>query len=215
MIRTDPRSTTFFAAAEYANYEAVPGDIVEFGVFAGTSLALLARGHAFDQKGMERRVVGFDSFEGLPESAEPHARWRPGDCARTGEWHPVLTVGDPVTPDATLQLFRMCELPAPVLHAGRFSETLPGAFPAQYPRVAIVHFDCDLYESTREALEAVAPSLQDGAILLFDDWFHYKGHPRKGEARAFHEFLESHPEWGAVPYRTYATFCNSFIVHRR
>ena len=52
-------------------------------------------------------------------------------------------------------------------------------------------------------------------MLLFDDWFHYRGHPGKGEARAFSEFLAAHPEWGAAQYQPYATFCNSFILHRR
>src|SRR5690606_22903461 len=102
----------------------------------------------------------------------------------------------------------------PVLRVGPFHDTLRGAFPAQHPRAAIVHFDCDLYESTREALEGVAPSLQDGAMLLFDDWFHYKADPSKGQARAFDEFLAGHPEWRAVHYRTYSTFCSAFILHR-
>jgi len=126
-----------------------------------------------------------------------------------------LQVGDPVTPEVTRRLFDACGLEAPVLHVGAFEKTLPAAFPAVHRQVALAHFDCDLYESTRDALAAVAPVLQDGAMLLFDDWFHYRGHPGKGESRAFSEFLAAHPEWGAVQYQPYATFCNSFILHRR
>jgi len=211
----DPRWTTFCRAVEYIDYEAVSGDIVEFGVFTGISLALLAKAHSFDTKGMHRRVGGFDSFRGLPGSNEPHARWRPGDCSSNHSWHPLLRVGDPVTPDVTRQLFELSGLDAPMLHVGPFSETLPAAFPAAHPKVALAHFDCDLYESTRDALAAIAPVLQDGAMLLFDDWFHYRGHPGKGEARAFSEFLAAHHQWGAVQYQPYATFCNSFILHRR
>jgi O-methyltransferase len=215
LTRRDRRFSTFVDGLEYINYEAVAGDIVEFGVFTGVSLALLAKAVTFDAKGMHRRVVGFDSFEGLPGSSEPHARWQPGDCATNHAWHPLLAVGDAVTPDVTRQLFRACGLGEPILHVGPFAATLPAAFPAQHSRVALAHFDCDLYESTRAALEAIAPALQDGSLLLFDDWFHYRGNPTKGEARAFGEFLEAHPEWGAVQYRSYGTFCNSFILHRR
>lgn len=211
----DPRWTTFCRAVEYVDYEAVPGDIVEFGVFTGISLALLAKAHALDPKGIDRRVGGFDSFEGLPGSNEQHARWQPGDCSANHSWHPLLDVGDPVTPDVTRQLFDICGLEAPLLHVGTFDRTLPAAFPAVHRQVALAHFDCDLYESTRDALAAIAPALEDGAMLLFDDWFHYRGHPGKGEARAFSEFLAAHPEWGAVQYQPYATFCNSFILHRR
>jgi hypothetical protein len=215
LARADPRWETFVDVMEYINYEAVPGDIVEFGVFTGISLALLAKSYSFDAKGMHRRVAGFDSFEGLPGSAEPHARWKPGDCSCSHGWHPLLSQGDPATPAVTFDLFAACGLPAPILHVGRFDETLPRAIPAEHPQIALAHFDCDLYESTHVALEASAAALQDGTVLLFDDWFHYKGHPAKGEARAFGEFLEAHPEWGAVHYRSYATFCNAFILHRR
>ena len=78
-----------------------------------------------------------------------------------------------------------------------------------------MHLDCDLYESTREALEYASPALQDGAMLMFDDWFHYRANPHKGQARAFSEFLAAHPEWIATSYRTYATFCHAFILSRR
>ena len=214
LIARDPRWKTFCRAIEYVNYEAVPGDVVEFGVFTGISLALLTKAHSFDPKGMNRRIVGFDSFQGLPGSNEKHARWQPGDCSSNHSWHPLLDVGDPVTADVTLRLFEACALDPPVLHVGAFEETLPRVFPAVHSRIALVHFDCDLYESTRDALAAIAPCLQDGAMLLFDDWFHYRGNPAKGESRAFSEFLAAHPEWGAVQYQPYATFCNSFILYR-
>jgi O-methyltransferase len=215
LTRQDRRFETFVDGLEYINYEAVAGDIIEFGVFTGVSLALLAKAASFDPKGLTRRIAGFDSFEGLPGSSEQHPRWQPGDCSTNHVWHPLLAVGDAVTPDVTRELFRMCALNEPVLHVGPFERTLPAAFPSEYPRIALAHFDCDLYESTRDALQAIAPALQDGTLLLFDDWFHFRGNPSKGEARAFGEFLASHPEWGAVQYRQYATFCNSFILHRR
>src|SRR5262249_47193684 len=105
LIRADPRWDTFNAAIEYINYEAVPGDIVEFGVFTGVSLALFAKAYSFDHKGMVRRIVGLDSFEGLPGSGEAHARWQPGACARNRVWHPLIDVGDRVTPEVTRELF--------------------------------------------------------------------------------------------------------------
>jgi O-methyltransferase len=215
LIRRDPRSQTFFSAIDFVNYERVPGDIVEFGVFTGVSLALLAKGHSFDPKGMTRRIVGFDSFDGLPPSAEPHAVWREGACRTAHGWHPLVEEGAPVTPAITRALFSACGLPEPELHEGRFDDTARPLFPARYGAVAIAHLDCDLYESTRSALHAIAPALQDGTVLLFDDWFHYRGNPTKGEARAFREFLDEHPEWTSAHYRSYATFCNSFILSRR
>jgi hypothetical protein len=199
---------------EYVNFERVEGDILEFGVFGGLTLTLLAEGHRFDTKGMTRRVVGFDSFRGLPKGAEAHARWREGDCATMHSWHPQLAIGDPVSAEAVFRLFQACGLPSPELEQGPFEETLPATLPSKYGKTAVVHIDCDLYESTKIVLDAVSPTLQEGTIVLFDDWFHYRGNPNRGEARAFNEFLESHPEWQAQPYRTYGTFCNSFVLYR-
>jgi hypothetical protein len=215
IIRRDERSQTFMSAVAYIDYERIPGDVVEFGVFTGLSLAQLAQGHLFDPKGMERRFIGFDSFEGLPPSTEAHARWQPADCAVNHGWHPRLPIGAKVTPEVTRELFAACRLPPPLLHVGAFSDTVGRLVPADISQIALVHFDCDLYESTREALEASAPALQDGAMLMFDDWFHYRGNPRKGQARAFGEFLSKHPEWTASPYRSYATFCQAFVISRQ
>ena len=50
-------------------------------------------------------------------------------------------------------------------------------------KAAIVHIDCDLYESTRLALEFIAPLLVDVTILIFDDWFHFSGHPQRGDRK--------------------------------
>jgi len=215
IIRRDDRASTFMCALDYINYERIPGDVLEFGVFTGLSLAILSQGHAFDPKGMDRRFVGFDSFAGLPSSADAHARWQPADCATNHGWHPRLPFGARVTPEVTRDLFAACELPEPELHVGAFVDTIARVVPSRHPAIALAHLDCDLYESTRDALEASAPALQDGAMLMFDDWFHYRGNPRKGQSRAFSEFLSAHPEWIATSYRTYATFCHAFILSRR
>jgi O-methyltransferase len=215
IVRRDARCHTFFRAIEFINYEQVPGDIVECGVFGGLSLALLAKGATFDAKGMSRRIVGIDSFEGLPLDVEQHPRWNERDCAVVHGWHPFLNAGDRVSAESTRALFDLCGLDSPILHTGRFGEVLPRIVPSLHDSIALLHVDCDLYESTREVLDGVASALQDGTIILFDDWFHYRGNPHRGEARAFREFLAEHPEWEAVHWTSYATFCNAFILSRQ
>lgn len=209
------RWTMFTRAADFVNFEVVEGNFLEFGVFGGVSLALLADAYRCDPKGMERRIVGYDSFGGLPGSEERHARWDAGDCARMHGWHPLLKVGDPVTKEATLELFRQCQLPTPELEVGLYHETLPRTIPSKYARAALIHIDCDLYESTKTVLEGVASILQEGTVVLFDEWFSYKGNPNRGEARAFNEFLDEHPEWRARHYQSYGAFSDSFILYRK
>lgn len=213
--RHPEREVMFLRAAEFVNFEAVEGDILEFGVFGGLSLLLLAHAHRCDPKGMVRRVVGFDSFSGLPGGEETHPRWTEGDCARMHGWHPFLRAGDPVGRETTVELFRRSRLPLPELEEGPFEKTIPAAIPSKYSAAAIVHIDCDLFESTELVLNGIRPVLQEGTVLLFDEWFSYKGSPKRGEARAFEEFLNRYPEWGARHYQTYGTFSNSYILYRK
>ena len=215
VIGMDRRWPVFLDAVSYVNAQRIPGAIAEFGVYGGISLALLAHAHAVTAAGLARRVLGADSFAGLPASEHEHPRWRRGAFATNLWWHPTLAVGEPVTADAVRALFAACRLPEPDLLAGLFHESLPPVIPSRYPALALVHIDCDLYESTCDVLEAIAPALQDGAMVLFDDWFLFKGDPTKGEARALREFLARRPEWAAAQYRAYGTCCNAFILRRR
>jgi hypothetical protein len=67
----------------------VPGDIAECGVHKGGSLVPMAI--YVQQKGIPKRLLGFDSFEGLPDSVAfdlqlggPHSEWkRPGEMSNT------------------------------------------------------------------------------------------------------------------------------------
>ena len=208
------RWAAFERAIDFVNRLAVPGDILEFGVFAGASLALLVHAHERHPHGLPRRAFGFDSFQGLPATSDPHPVWRQGAFGVNRWWHPTLPIGAAATPAAVHELFRACALPGPTVVEGAFFETLPRVVPREVPAAAVVHLDCDLYESTRDALEGVAAALQDGTVLLFDDWFLYHGNPDRGEARAFGEFLEARPGWGATQYSSYGICANAFILYR-
>jgi hypothetical protein len=198
------------------DYELVPGDIFEFGVYTGRSLALLAHYHQVNRKSIHhidftRRVAGFDSFEGLP-SGDDHPRWKSGMFSVNHSFHPIAKQGEPVTPRVIQQLFEKYELPAPEIEAGLFSDVLPDVIGSKYTAAAVVHIDCDLYESTLDVFHGIAPILQEGTILLFDDWFNFRGSRHKGEQRAFYEFMAGQTQWTYTPYQPYATFGNSFIV---
>src|SRR5690606_27483706 len=55
-------------------------------------------------------------------------------------------------------------------------------------KASIVWLDADLYSSTVTVLDFIRPLLQDGTVLIFDDWFSYRGNPHKGVQRAFNEW---------------------------
>lgn len=223
-LKYDARTTFFVNAMQFINWERIEGDIVEFGVSVGKSLGLLgvlleenlALWQYSESACRSRRLIGLDTFSGLPDDDQIHPRWGRGSFATNYlQGHPSLSYGEPITPDSICRLFRHCALPEPELLVGLFSQTLPDLIPGKTQKAALVHIDSDLYPSAREALFGVEPILQDGSLICFDDWFMYRGNPNKGEQRAFREFLAEHPHWQAVPYQTYSVFCNSFIMHRR
>lgn len=137
------------------NHNWFNGWAVEFGVYSGYSLNLIA-GHM--------PVIGFDSFEGLPED------WRPGFPKGTFSAPPIAAPGNAM------------------IVPGLFSDTVP-TFP--FPELELVHIDCDLYSSTVTALEAITPRVSAGTIIVFDE---YEGMNEDGsifddEKRAFNEWL--------------------------
>jgi len=223
-LKADARCAFFVNAIQFLNWERVEGDLLEFGVAVGKSLALLAQLQRENLAWWRyaepvctgRRVAGFDTFSGLPADDTPHPRWGTGSFGTNYLYdHPTMTLDEPITPDAIRRLFAASGLAPPELEVGLFDDTMPRAIPAKYARAALVHIDSDLYASAKAALVGVEPILSDGALILFDDWFMYRGNPNQGEARAFREFLDEFPRWQAIPYQTYSVFCNSFIMHRR
>ena len=61
-------------------------------------------------------------------------------------------------------------------------------------KARVIMIDCDLKESTRLALEFVKPSIQEGTVIIFDDYNYYKGNKDKGEYAAFSDFRKKYPE---------------------
>lgn len=138
------------------------GWAVEFGVYSGYSMGIIAE---------RMPVIGFDSFEGLPEDWRegfPKGSFGPGDGP---------SLGVSLMPPAYAMVV-----------PGWFINTLPG-FP--FPPLALVHIDCDLYSSTITALDAVRPHIHAGTIVVFDEYHGYGGW-EKHEARAWAEFCDTH-----------------------
>jgi hypothetical protein len=148
----------------------VPGAIVEFGVFEGGWLELLL--DTMDRIGMERPVLGFDSFEGLPtpSDADEGMGWE------EGQFNAPL--------EGVSARLRLAERPHLKLIKGWFCDTI-GLPEAQVDQIAYARVDGDLYESAVDTLSYLTGKLSDGSILVFDDWTF---NPDKGETRAFFEW---------------------------
>lgn len=174
---------------EYVCRNAVEGEIAEFGTMTGLSASVLARALGAEQshRGGERFLHLFDSFEGLPvATAEPD---RNAPLVQAGIWAAGTCRG--VSPD---ELRAMCARFLPpsriAIHPGWFSASLP-AVPDR-TRFALIHVDCDLYQSTLDVLVHVFSRgmVSEGAALFFDDWNCNRASRVLGEQRAWAEVVE-------------------------
>lgn len=176
-------------AMYFANVEGVEGDYLEFGMFEGTSfIAAFESWRAMRISGtlMPRRFIGFDSFHGFKyfSSKDAHPFFKEGEFnssyhktekrirrhfGRRAEWKIV---------------------------PGYVEETIKGRdiVADGYPKVAVAFIDIDLGEPTKTALDYIRPALQEGSVLLLDDFFNYRASQEKGVAGAFAAFQKAHPE---------------------
>lgn len=136
-----------------------PGWVFEFGVYKGQSLRL------FRHADPTRHMVGFDSFEGLPQA------WRPGyPQGHFRSTEPIAIEGVDIV-------------------KGLFEHTVAPYFQDLSVPVGLVHIDCDLYSSTATVLEGIAPVLLPGVVILFDEYRNYPGYEQH-EYRAWQECRE-------------------------
>lgn len=151
--------------------------------------------------------VAFDSFEGLPkvEGIDKLEVFKEGELA-TAESDFIRIVVAAGMPRDRLRTVK-----------GFYDRTLTRELASSLSgrMAALVYIDCDLYASTQPVLEFIKDFLQEGTIIVFDDWFCYRGRRDRGEQRAFREFRERHPELEFVPYLQ-TSMAQSFIfVGRR
>ena len=79
----------------------------------------------------------------------------------------------------------------------------------------MIMIDCDLYESTVPVLEFITDLVQQGTIIVFHDWFRFKGDPNCGEQKACREWLDQHPEIELIEFWREAPQAVSFVVNMR
>ncbi|MCR9135645.1 MAG: TylF/MycF family methyltransferase [Alphaproteobacteria bacterium] len=151
--------------------EHVPGVVMEFGVFEGRWLGVLA--DIRDKFDLNRSIYGLDSFQGLSE-VSPDVDL---DCWHKGQYKADF--------DDVYEMLRCKDRAYLHLVKGWFSESLQFEEIQSLDSVAFARIDCDLYQPTVEVLEYLGPRLADGAILVFDDW---TWNVEKGETRAFAEW---------------------------
>ena len=171
----------------FAFLEQIAGDYLEFGTFEGTSLiAAFESDRRFRTSTTPTRTFwGFDSFEGF-KYFDPRDR------------HPFFQEGDFVSnyEQTRKRLEKHVKNKAGwKLVKGYFEDTIQNKTAPDFgiKRASVALIDCDLGTPALLALNFMKPVLQNGTVIILDDYFAYKGSQQGGVAGAFHQFQTENP----------------------
>lgn len=154
----------------------VPGNIVEFGCYIGTTSLFIRRLLRSTGQSKERQFHAYDSFEGLPLKS-PQDESTAGTAFQSGELS--------VSKKRFLQEFTRAGLQPPVTHKGWFKDLPPESVPEQ---IAFAFLDGDFYGSILDSLRLVWPRLAPGGVITIDD---YGREALPGVERAVHDFFQN------------------------
>ena len=197
------------------------GDYLEFGVYYGDSFIESYKQYQGFRRWLKRQLnspeswrrevaekfIGFeatfhgmDTFGGMPKNNEGNAIFAEGTFMS----------------DFNL-VYSKCKIAwgggvgSFKLYQGLFKDTASELKLNINEKAAIINIDCDIYESTCDALNISATWIQVGSVLLFDDYNCYCADNSKGERKAFLEFLENtkfqFEKWFTYQYAGQAYLC--------
>jgi len=148
----------------------IEGDFVECGTYKGGSAAVIAH-----YMKAHRHLWLYDSFQGLPPATEV-------DGADAQEW----TGKCYGTETEVLELMKAAGVPENrfTLMKGWFNETFKEHLPE---KVAFLHCDADWYDSVLLVLETFYPRMENGAVIVLDDFGAWEGC-----REAFYDFCQKH-----------------------
>jgi hypothetical protein len=178
-------SRIFFMNELYLKAVPLHGVIMEFGCRWGQNLALFLNLRGIHEPfNFNRKIVGFDTFQGFPCINEKDGGLAGVDDFRvTPEYEQyleqILEVHDSDNPVGHVKKFELVKGDA-VVGLRKYLEDNPETI------IALAYFDLDLYEPTRGCLELIQDHLAKGSVIGFDE-LNYPVFP--GETLAFKEVM--------------------------
>lgn len=182
----------FLARYELFKLQAkIKGCIIECGVHNGGGLFAWAKLSAdLEPIALDRRIFGFDTFEGFPEISKKDERGEANKDLKIGGFSSAQGVLDEINDlikeyDDNRFLNQFQKI---FIVKGDATKTIPQFIEEhKYLLISLLFMDFDLYEPTKVALEYFLPRMCKGAVLAFDEinnpWW-------PGETTALLETLE-------------------------
>jgi hypothetical protein len=166
-----------FALRESVNYvveHAIPGDVVECGVWKGGSMMAIAR-TLLERGSTDRTLYLFDTFEGMSEPSAVDKSFSgeaASDVLRNSDKDSVFWAYGPLDGVKSVMRDTGYDQGKVIFVKGKVEATIPERAPE---RIALLRLDTDWYESTYHELVHLYPRLSVGGVLIIDDYGHWQG----------------------------------------
>lgn len=178
-----------YQAVEYITKHKIPGDIVECGVWKGGSsmvAALTLKG----LKSFSRRLFLYDTYEGMSKPTKKDisvfnhqqkaiSEWKRNLNGNINNW--CFVSEEEVRRNMFSTGYSRNKL---LFIKGKVEDTIPEHLPK---KIALLRLDTDWYESTKHELVHLYPLLQEGGVLIIDDYGDWQG-----SKDATDEYLKEH-----------------------
>ena len=212
--RPSNRSNCLHFCYEFIAKSDLNGPYAEFGTYEGKSFinAYEAISYWTEQAEIngwrfnDKQMYAFDSFEGLPSETEnekltSYSIFKPKQyaCAKL----------------SFQERLKRSKVQMGNVHIteGFFDQSLAKfSMTKEADPFSVINIDCDLYSSAVPVFDFITTRVQDGCILILDDYFCYRGHPSRGVRRALDEWIEKNDSYYITPYFKYSWAGQVFIL---
>ena len=159
----------------------LPGDVLEFGVYKGSSLIQFLSFRELYENCESRSIVGFDMYGKFPDDLKK----LDSDKSFIRKFEKDGGYG---ISEADLDMFlKKKNFSNYSLICGDILKTLPDYLKNNpEKRFSLIHIDVDVYEPTKHILENTWDKIVEGGVLILDDYGTVEG-----ETKAVDEFLHN------------------------
>ena len=175
------RISDFIAHLElYKMILKLPGDVLEFGVFKGTSFIQFLSFREYYENFESRSIIGFDAFGKFPSD-----QLKKIDSDQSFSIQHDEDAGYGISQSDLDMFLKKKNFSNYSLIGGDILKTLPDYLKNNpEKKISLIHIDVDVYEPTKYILENTWDKIVEGGVLILDDYGTVEG-----ETKAVDDFL--------------------------
>ena len=156
----------------------LPGDVLEFGVFKGSSLIRFLTYRSILENNFSRKIIGFDTFTKFPKQNNKSDKKLKKDFTNDA--------GNPIEKNKLENILYKKKFENFRLVKGKVEHTLKKFLQLNKNiKISLLHLDMDVYGSTKFVLNHLEKKIVKNGIILIDDYGTVEG-----ATKAVDQFLE-------------------------